>query len=152
MSPPIKRHESLQPLSRNHHFGLLLCWKIREGFRRNIVPERIKRYADWFWLHHLIPHFDLEERHVFPILGNSHELIIQAIAEHRRLQSLFEKETNVSETLSLIEHKLEQHIRFEERVLFNEIQRVATPEQLAQCEEYHKEAEPGLVWDDEFWK
>lgn len=43
MSQPIKRHPSLQPLSREHHYGLLLSWKIREGFKREVPPERIKK-------------------------------------------------------------------------------------------------------------
>jgi iron-sulfur cluster repair protein YtfE (RIC family) len=152
MSTPIKRHESLQPLSRDHHHGLLLCWKIREGFKRHIEAERIKHYSDWFWKTHLVPHFETEEKHVFPILGNNHPHVMQAIAEHRRLKSLFEQKSDISEILSLIEHELEQHIRFEERVLFNEIQQKATAEQLAQCEKHHHSPETKEAWQDEFWK
>jgi len=43
MSNPIKRNEALKPLSRDHHHGLLLCWKIRQGIKLNIEPERIKK-------------------------------------------------------------------------------------------------------------
>lgn len=152
MSQPIKRHESLQPLSRDHHHGLLLCWKIREGFKRHIQPERMKRYTDWFWKTHLVSHFETEENYLFPILGNDQELVKQALTEHRRLKNLFEQETDVSETMSLIEHELEQHIRFEERILFNEIQKKATAEQLALCEKHHHGPETQETWQDEFWK
>ncbi|WP_241739476.1 hypothetical protein [Aestuariibaculum marinum] len=31
---PLKRHKALQPLSREHHYGLLLTWKIRTGFKK----------------------------------------------------------------------------------------------------------------------
>ncbi|CDF79955.1 hypothetical protein BN863_22430 [Formosa agariphila KMM 3901] len=31
---PLKRHKSLQPLSRDHHHGLLLAWKIRADLRK----------------------------------------------------------------------------------------------------------------------
>jgi iron-sulfur cluster repair protein YtfE (RIC family) len=151
MPEPIKRHLSLQPLSRDHHFGLLMCFKIREGFRRNVEPERIKRYADWFWQHHLVPHFITEEKYVFPILGNEHPLVNQALAEHRHLQQLFERKEDVSDTMSQIEEALEAHIRFEERVLFNEIQKIATPDQLAECARYHHGAFEGEPWPDEFW-
>ncbi|MCU0358538.1 MAG: hemerythrin domain-containing protein [Cyclobacteriaceae bacterium] len=151
MPEPIKRHINLQPLSRDHHFGLLLCFKIREGFRRKVEPERIKRYADWFWQHHLVPHFITEEKHVFPILGNDHPLVGQALAEHRQLQQLFEKQEDVSATLSQIEEALDAHIRFEERVLFNEIQKIAAPEQLAECEKHHHGPFEGEPWPDEFW-
>ena len=39
--------------------------------------------------------------------------------------------------LDLIEEELEQHIPFEERILFNEIQQRATPEQLIGIEKHH---------------
>lgn len=42
MSKSIKRTKALQPLSRDHHHGLLLCWKIRQGIKLNVEPERIK--------------------------------------------------------------------------------------------------------------
>ena len=41
---PIKRSEFLKPISREHHHGLLLCWKIRAGLKKGIEPERIKLY------------------------------------------------------------------------------------------------------------
>jgi iron-sulfur cluster repair protein YtfE (RIC family) len=152
MITPLKRHVHLQPLSRDHHQGLLLCFKIREGFKRDVVPERIKRYTDWFWEHHLAEHFRVEEKYVFPILGTEHELIRQAMDEHQRLTSLFNRNDALESTLRLIEVELEKHIRFEERVLFNEIQRVATPEQLAVCEQKHNTGATCEPWKDEFWK
>lgn len=132
--PPIKRVDALKPLSREHHHGLLLCWKIRQGIKLNVEPERIKNYLDWFWLSYLQPHFEIEEQYVFPVLGNENELVKQALAEHRRLKRLFENGDDLSKTISLIEEKLEKHIRFEERVLFNEVQAVANSEQLLQIQ------------------
>lgn len=152
MSQPIKRHVSLQPLSRDHHHGLLLCWKIREGFKRQIDPLRIKRYADWFWQAHLAEHFRIEEEFVFPVLGNNHPHVQQAIQEHRSLEELFMQTTDVSQALSQLEAELEKHIRFEERVLFNEIQEVATAEQLAECECHHNSGADVTAWEDEFWR
>lgn len=152
MSQPIKRHVSLQPLSRDHHHGLLLCWKIREGFKKQIDPVRIKRYADWFWQTHLAEHFRIEEAYVFPVLGSDHPHVQQAIKEHRSLEQLFAQTTDVSQTLSQLEAELEKHIRFEERVLFNEIQEVATAEQLAACERHHNAGADVTAWEDEFWR
>ena len=131
---PIKRYEALKPLSRDHHHGLLLSWKIRQGIKLNVEPERIKKYLDWFWMSYLKPHFEIEEQFVFTVLGNENELVKQALAEHRRLKRLFENEDDLSKTNSLIEEELEKHIRFEERVLFNAIQSVASSEQLIQIE------------------
>ena len=67
-SKPLKRHKALIPFSREHHHGLLLSWKIRSGFSKNIEVERIKKYADWFFINHLIPHFELEEKYIFSLI------------------------------------------------------------------------------------
>src|SRR5688500_18476139 len=88
MTTPIKRHAALQALSRDHHHGLLLSWKLREGIKRKIEPARMMKYIRWFWVTQLKPHFEEEEKHVFTVLDRSHPLILQAIAEHRRLESL----------------------------------------------------------------
>jgi iron-sulfur cluster repair protein YtfE (RIC family) len=148
---PLKRHKALQPLSREHHHGLLLSWKIRTGFSKNIEIERIKTYADWFFNNELIPHFELEEAHIFPILKADNELVKRALAEHRRLKRLFNDEKDIERSLHKIEEELEQHIRFEERILFPEIQKTATEAQLARIEEIHHEE--GFVdnVNDEFW-
>jgi len=152
MPHPIKRHESLQPLSREHHFGLLLSWKIREGFRKNIDLKRIKAYLNWSWEKMLKPHIEFEEKHLFPILPPHHGHVKKALAEHRRLERLFEQEDQLEKSLSLIEEELEQHIRFEERVLFNEIQEVASPKQLQLVEEQHSQPTEKSEWKDAFWQ
>ena len=149
---PIKRNESLKPLSRDHHHGLLLCWKIRQGITLNAEPERIKKYLDWFWMSYLKPHFEIEEMYVFPVLGNENELVKQALAEHRRLKRLFENEDDLSKTISLIEEELEKHIRFEERVLFNEIEKVASSEQLLQIEMDSSDKSFYENLSDPFWE
>jgi iron-sulfur cluster repair protein YtfE (RIC family) len=153
MTPkPLKRHKSLQPLSRDHHQGLLLSWKIRSGFSKNIEAERIKTYTDWFFETHLMPHFELEETYIFPLLEANNELIKRALADHRSLKQLFNEEIDLEKSLHRIEVDLEQHIRFEERVLFPEIQKVATEEELLQIEKIHND--DGFVdnLEDEFWK
>ncbi len=152
---PIKRVESLAPLSREHHHGLLLCWKIRTGFRKNIPVERIQSYADWFFKNHLLDHFDVEERYVFSVLGNEHDLVKRALKEHRQLRRLFDGIHDDPKAVAMIEEKLEAHIRFEERILFNEIQSVASPAELEEISSRHSgdgtvDLEGG--WDDAFWK
>lgn len=148
---PIKRHNALKSLSREHHHGLLLGWKIREGFRKKIEPMRIKKYKDWYWKNYLSLHFEIEEKYVFSVLGNSHALIRKALSEHRRLKRLFESQTEISHSLSLIEEELERHIRFEERILFNEIQQIASSEQLECIEALHSHQFCD-DWKDKFWE
>src|SRR5678815_388733 len=103
MNQPIKRHNALQPLSREHHNALLFCWKIREGIKRHVEPERIKQYVNWFWKTHLANHFQTEERYIFPILPAINDNVKQAISEQRTLQQLFETDKEIVQSFSLIE-------------------------------------------------
>lgn len=147
----MKRQEELRPLSRDHHHGLLCCWKIREGLRRGVPAERIKRYADWFWASHLEHHFELEERYVFPILGEHHRMVQTAVAEHHTLRELFATELADQQILDRIAVTLDLHIRYEERILFNTLQEVATPGQWAQLKEIHQPEGFTAEWPDPFW-
>ncbi|MDD2984474.1 MAG: hemerythrin domain-containing protein [Crocinitomicaceae bacterium] len=151
---PLKRSEFLIRMSHDHHDGLLLCWKIRSGIQKKVETERIKKYVDWFFENQLLPHFEMEEQDVFPVLGNEHELVKKALSEHRRLIRLFQKKDEVLKTLSIFEEELESHIRFEERVLFQEIQEVASEEQQAQILKKHASTggEDCKTWNDPFWE
>lgn len=89
---------------------------------------------------------------MFALPGLDPELTQRAIAEHRRLKQLFESITNVEQNLGLIEKELEQHIRFEERVLFNAVQEKATPAQLKSIAPLHAAARFEENRDDPFWE
>jgi len=149
---PLKRHKALQPLSREHHHGLLLSWKIRAGFNKNIEPERMRVYANWFFENHLISHFEIEETLIFPILEPNHQLVKRALSDHRRLKRLFTDTEDDTKILSIIEEELEQHIRFEERILFPEIQKIATESQMLHIEKIHHPEDFEDNLDDVFWK
>jgi iron-sulfur cluster repair protein YtfE (RIC family) len=151
MNKPIKRHQALQPLSRDHHQGLLLCWKIRAGLRKGVELKRIKTYCDWFFSQHLQPHFEAEEKYIFPILGADHDLIKRALSEHSKLLELLDDPGETENSFIRIADELEKHIRFEERILFNEIQQVATAEQLALFNEHHTEEKFCENEKDAFW-
>lgn len=152
---PIKRHNALQPISHDHHQALLVSWKIRMGLRKSIEPQRIKRFCDFFYKSHLADHFKLEEEYIFPILGVGHELITKALADHHALSELFAQKHADVNTLARIEKELEEHIRFEERVLFSEIQQIATEEQLNLVAAVHPEGREDIEniesWEDAFW-
>lgn len=150
-SAPIKRHSALKSVSREHHHSLLLSWKIRRGFSANIAPARMKKYVDWFYTNQIKDHFRIEEKYIFPILGEDHELVKKALAEHRRLERLFEDPSDPERTLSLIEEELEKHIRFEERILFQQVQKVASEEQLKKIDKHHHEKDFEDNLEDPFW-
>ena len=91
---------------------------------------------------------------MFPVLGNENELVKRALTEHRKLRKLFERVNEEEKNLGLIEEKLDAHIRFEERILFNEIQNVATPSELEEVMAMHSDhATPPDTqeWEDQFW-
>lgn len=141
-------------LSRDHHHGLLLCWKIEEGLKRGTEPQLIKRYVDFFFEKHLEPHFREEEEFAFPLLAPEHPLIEKALVQHEALRQLFHKNTELAATLSAIAGALDAHIRFEERELFEEIQRNASEEQLLALTSQLKpleEKEDPEKWADVFW-
>lgn len=155
---PLKRHPALVPLSKDHHFGLLLCWKIRTGMSRSMSPDRISRYTCYFFDHHLAAHFKEEEEFLFNLLEKRNEKRKEAERQHRRLRRLRKKLEELPArqaiTLGQIEEELEAHIRFEERDLFPYLQRQLTEEQLAdvltQLENSHQQVVER--WDDPFWE
>ncbi len=149
---PIKRHKALQPLSRQHHFGLLFSWKLRKGFAKNIDLSRLVAFSKWFYENEIKEHFADEEKYLFPILDSENELIIRAISEHREIERLFKDVDNADESLPILEELLQEHIRFEERILFNEIQKAATEEQLQKIEEIHANLHSHNDYSDPFWE
>ncbi|MDI1233139.1 MAG: hemerythrin domain-containing protein [bacterium] len=149
---PIKRNTLFHPLSREHHHALLLCWKIRLGIKKNVEIGRIKRYLDWFYQKYLLPHFKAEELFLFPILGDENKLIKKALSEHQSIKILFKENTVSIKHFTQIEKELHSHIRFEERVLFNEIQRIATLKQLEAMYIGHSEEKFCENLSDPFWE
>lgn len=154
MGKPLKRHEGLKPLSRDHHHGLLLCWKIREGFKKGVSPQRMKAYASFFYDTQLVPHFAFEEKEIFPLLNEQSPLRKQAENEHQRLVSLFTGDYDPEAALNEISKALEDHIRFEERILFEEIQHQTEDEVLEDIgnKENSLDTPNPDDWDDQFWK
>lgn len=149
---PIKREEYLKALSREHHHSLLLCWKIKTGFTKGVSITRMKLYIDWFFKNHLQPHFELEEKYIFPILGNENVLIKQAIEEHKIISRLFCDTSHIETSIKQIQEDLEKHVRFEERVLFDEIQKVASSENMEEIIKHHTNEKFIENTTDVFWE
>jgi hypothetical protein len=62
---PIKRHQAIVSFSKDHHFGLLLVWKIRKGLNKTVDPVRISNYVTFFLKEDLEKHFKEEEQLLF---------------------------------------------------------------------------------------
>lgn len=155
---PIKRSTELVPLSRDHHSGLLLCWKIKTGIQKGISVERIANYVVFYYHAHLEEHFRQEEEYIFPLPGNEDPLIQKAVAEHREITGLVTQLENEVPTgyehLEKLMNLLESHIRYEERELFPHIEQKAEYKLLQSVGQIVAELHNNIkepAWDDEFW-
>ncbi|HZG71070.1 MAG TPA: hemerythrin domain-containing protein [Chondromyces sp.] len=153
---PIKRSEHFIALSREHHFGLLFCWKIRQGLNRSIDPDRIHKYVQYFWEGHLKQHFLEEESLLFSKANEN--LYNQGIKEHNSIRSLI-IEMNKQDrcSISLLQQLadlLDQHIRFEERILFPSLETQLSDEELktigSELHAHHLNVFKD-DYEDEFW-
>jgi len=147
-----KDNLDLTPLIEEHNEVILFCERIRFGLKNNIESERIKKYADWFKEKYLDPHFEIEQEFIFPILGNNNVRVKRALANHRRLNRLFTETSDLNKVLHKIEEELSTYIGFEERVLYNELREIASPQQWEEIEKRHNKLEfTEEMWKDRFW-
>jgi len=148
----MKRHESLIPLSHDHHDGLLFCWNLRQGIKRAVDPARMVAYCHWFWAQHLQEHFAEEENWLF--IPN-HPLCQLALEQHAQIRSAIETLTHSPEQIVHLANLIDQHIRMEERQLFPELEQQIPPQALAiigdKLRQSHA-ATPTTCYADEFWK
>jgi hypothetical protein len=64
-----RRHESLIPLSHDHHDALLLAWRLRTGDLSKREPELRASHVSAFFEYRLINHLKVEEELLFPAVG-----------------------------------------------------------------------------------
>ncbi len=153
---PIKRHPSLVSFSKDHHFGLLLVWKIRQGITKGIEPARIASYVRYSFDEDLRIHFNEEEQVMFNKLPTEDPLRRQAEKEHAQIYELVRKireDNDDQDLLVKLSNTLEAHIRFEERVLFNHLQKTLPEADLATIATYEGTGSGDIDarWSDLFW-
>jgi len=152
---PLKRSEQLKSLSREHHSGLLFSWKIKEGVRIGISTERLKNYLNYFVKEHLMDHFEKEEKLLFDKVDDP--VCIQAKKDHSVLKAQVQT-INVSpviDTKNFIDfiEILNNHIRFEERVVFPLLEKVLDKQTLNSINDELELADHTFKDEylDEFW-
>jgi hemerythrin superfamily protein len=130
---PIKRSKAFVQFSREHHFGLLQVWQIRQDLANGVDAQLISKYTLEFFDKDLRGHFKREEAFLFSKLPVGDLLCEQAEKEHNQLCQLID---DISQNRS-DNHLLQQfagllaaHIRFEERILFNHLQEIMGEEEL----------------------
>ena len=124
----MKRDKNLQALSRDHHHGLLLGWKIKQGLKHEVNPELIVEYIRYFSEAALFPHFNEEEKQILIYLQDDNSYKLRTLNDHvtiaKLIETLDDQETDPAVFLKIADI-LEDHIRFEERELFPYLQDIA---------------------------
>ena len=138
----MKRHEAIIPLSHDHHQAL----RFATAMKKNASPTKRalqsleEKLADAKRTYELefVPHFAHEEEILFPIArGYSSELdkmLDDIIEEHIVILEAFEniEKGDLEDNLDRIGNLVEQHVRTEERILFEKIQEVVPEEKLSE--------------------
>jgi len=130
---PIKRNKAFVPFSKDHHFSLLLAWKIRQDVENKVKAEHVCSYVLGFFNDNLQQHFKEEEELIFCKLPTDDTLRKQAEDEHKKIYLLIEsirQNTSNKKFLKEFANMLEAHVRFEERTLFNHLQQNMKSEEL----------------------
>lgn len=137
----MKRHESLIPLSRQHHDALILAQLIKKGAPeyKGLPTELIgkRKYTLEMFRDHLVPHFEAEELILLPfVLGADKEideLSQKIIDQHKMIADYIEEirvNNNVEENMDKLGNLLSEHVRLEERKFFQQIQKKFPEEKL----------------------
>lgn len=153
---PIKRNEHLVPLSKDHHYGLLFCYKIRTGLKENVDLNRIRKYINFFWDTHLQKHFNDEETLLFNLIDTS--LCSKAKNQHvtilEQIKAINGAEKDNPLAYSKLETLVNDHIRLEERQLFPYLESVLSQADLSEIGKQllqDREKPFNDNYKDEFW-
>ncbi|WP_181306563.1 hemerythrin domain-containing protein [Rufibacter sp. XAAS-G3-1] len=154
---PQKRDKSLVPLSREHHFGLLFCWKIRQGLKKGTDLKLMRAYVRYFWDNILKAHCQEEEWLLARLLPQDHEVRLRLEEEHRLMQKLVDLIQEGSpmnkDLFRVLDKDLTGHIRWEERELFPYLQTLVPAEELELATQLleHKHEPRADAFTPEFW-
>jgi hemerythrin-like domain-containing protein len=129
----MKRHDALVRLSREHHSALKIARQARlsceagqdAGLARTAATIRDNFAAE------MEPHFQVEEADLLPALARAGagKLVERTLAEHAELRELIRRLAEPDlETMARFAGLLVDHVRFEERELFETAQRLLYPE------------------------
>src|SRR3954467_9614711 len=133
------RDRNLVPLSHQHQHALALCVRIGKAFAEagetpDVHPweaEIVKQFDE-----EISFHFLAEEKHLFPAASQFEELwelLDELRIEHTLLRRNVERARAKNFTvtdLQVFTASLSEHIRKEERSLFEALQRLLTPEEM----------------------
>lgn len=152
---PIKRNENIVKLSQDHHASLMFCWKLRQGVKYDVAVQRMTQYILYFWEHHFSFHFKEEEEFLFAPLVED-DKIQKAIEDHQKIKKII-NEINVSGIenppgiLLELADMVDEHVRYEERILFPYLERALTQKQLENIGKQISSIPLRDSFQDNFW-
>lgn len=135
---PLVRHPSLRPLSRDHYQALVQAQRLMSvGNLRGEQSHAVLQDFIAKWESEIAVHFEDEER-LLPTLIHSQTQRERLFGEHELLRSMtsrigrdLSRGTYDAESVKRLGELLHDHVRWEERVLFEGIQGSAEPQSLA---------------------
>ena len=139
----MKRSKELETLSWEHHDGLVIAARIKNDLKKEAEPSHLIPYITDIYTNYLRHHFKQEEdSFLTPIkpFPEADNLIQRMLDEHQQFAEIFARidplNSDVFVHVGRFGELLHDHIRFEERQLFPLIEKLLTPEQLAEIEQY----------------
>ncbi|HZJ50819.1 MAG TPA: hemerythrin domain-containing protein [Actinomycetota bacterium] len=136
------RHDSLVPLTHDHHHALAQARRLKESALTNDESDRRRATDDFinFYLGSLLRHFREEEELFFaPLVDeeDAHDLVMRALAEHLRVHArvrLLKRDLAVGKAeptqLAELSKLLTAHVRVEERDVFPLVERLLSEDEL----------------------
>lgn len=132
----MKRSEALASLSRDHHQALVVAQRLRRASDASAAEARAAFNA--YWTEHGRTHFRLEEEVLLPAYaahGDAHHpLVLRVLGDHvairQRAASLAAPGAIGLEALHELGGRLAEHVRLEERELFEVIERAMPAREL----------------------
>lgn len=119
----MRRAAELRDLSDDHHTALVLARRCRRGAAGRRLGALWQEVQEIFALH-LEPHFRIEERHLLPALEDIGEggLAARIREDHAALRALQRSGEATPERIARFGHLLQEHVRYEERQVFDPTQ------------------------------
>jgi hypothetical protein len=132
----MKRVLALQPLSHQHHNTLTACLLIKKGIQKKADKKVLRDFTMKLWNDDVRHHMQAEEQFVSPHLKKVNAQYDSLVKRDHETLRLLAERIKVSENgytvYNVFASLLEQHVRFEERVVFNKMQEHLSEPELSQ--------------------
>jgi hemerythrin-like domain-containing protein len=140
----LKRSEALAPLSRDHQHALYAALRLRRAGAED-VSEAVDHFLRFFDDEGR-RHFEIEEELILPALPDDDDwaAAVERVREdHAAIRQAAAQAEWTSESAQALGTRLNDHVRFEERVLFPIVEERLAPEDLERLGVAVAEAERG---------